>query len=218
MPEPADHVDRSAAPSSSGREALLLVGIVCGCFVGLGALGVVVIALLGALFGAVEGASSREARATAEPARAVGFAPSAREAQREGGLRLQPLAGGHRVDMAERLEGGAPLVLAIWLPGCADCVPHLPALDALFAEVREREVEAFAVTYRGNQSYSERDVEGTSLLQHTLLDRAGRLTDSLGVRSFTVFVFDSSGDQVYRGGPPFDGALAALDALRERPR
>ncbi len=140
-------------------------------------------------------------------------APAPPQTQSGGAIVLETLSGEDFDVTAETAR--APLVLAIWLPGCGDCVPHLPTLETLYTAVRERGVRAVAVTYQGTPENSRRDVEGSVLESDLAMDRAGLLTGSLGVQSITVFVYDGKGGVPHRFSPPFDDALATLDELLE---
>ncbi len=201
-----------------GRDAAVLLAALVATFGVLSISALVAVVAIGAFLSSSEGAASEGAAVPAapipvsRPQTPVAAAPRRPWQEPSSPLELSTLEGDGLVDLAS-LEGTTPFLLAIWLPGCADCVPHLRDLEHLFASSRERGATAWAVAFGGTAPRVRPDIElaGGGLGPHVLLDTDGRLTNGLGVQSFTVFVFDAEGQQRFRGGPPFTAALDVLD-------
>lgn len=149
------------------------------------------------------------------------------EAQMELAVQLAPPAAGVTRLNATTLQGpkasltlppGRPMIVNVWLQGCADCMPAFSA----WREHRGKLSTAFPVA---NIAYGQADEAWARsyLVDDTLVfDEGSAVVKPLGIGSFTTLVVDADGVIVFRDRPDgagfFERMTGAMAALQGRAR
>jgi hypothetical protein len=89
------------------------------------------------------------------------------------------------------LPTGRPVVVNVWLQGCADCMPAFEAARAVRARGGLRGVEVVNVAYgRADPEWAER----YGVDEHLVFDEGGAaVVQPLGIGTFTTLVLDGAG-------------------------
>lgn len=115
---------------------------------------------------------------------------------------------------AFRVPAERPVVLHVWLQGCADCMPAFDSMFALQATGGlNLPVEEINVAYgSADEAWARAHGVGRNLV----LDHGGRaVVRPAGISSFTTLVVDTRGDVVHRDRPDKVGyAVRVEEALR----
>lgn len=108
------------------------------------------------------------------------------------------------------LPTGAPVIVHVWLQGCADCMPKFEALRRMRAEGRQLPLPVVNVAYgQADPDWAAR----YAVEERLVFDRGPALVNPLGIGTLTTLVLDARGVVRLRCYPDEPDYLDQLDAI-----